>query len=289
MSGSSDSFALRVGDLTIEGRSRAGNETWIRVRELGVALDAGRGPDALIGASRILVSHVHPDHFSGIPFLASQRALQSLEPATVWLPHESKDLAEELMRVHERLEECRYPVRFVAASPGDRFPLKKNLEARAHRAPHRIPAVAWELVERRTKLRPELRHLPGEVLAEMRANHESITEEHDLSRLFYSGDADAGIFASAPAVFDAAIVLIECTYVRSEDRERAGRWGHLHLDEILEQADRMRAGEIVLLHFSLRDRIEDIHREVRQRCPASLRSRIRLALPAPWNRIDAPR
>lgn len=286
MSIESDLFSLRVGELTLEGRSRAGNETWIRIPELGIALDAGRGPDALIGVARILISHAHPDHFAGIPFLASQRALQNLEPATVWLPAESRDAAADLMRAHERLEQCRYPLELVGASPGDRFPLRRNLEARAHRAPHRIPALAWELVERRTKLRPEFRHLPGEVLAEMRVARPEILEERFISKLFYSGDADAGLFETAPAVFDSEIAVIECTYVLPEDRERAGRWGHLHVDEIFERADQFSAGTIVMMHFSLRNRVEDIHREISSRCPEVLRDRVRLALAEPWDRIS---
>lgn len=280
-----DRFSIQLGELTVEGRSRAGNETWMRVPQLGIALDAGRGPDPLIGASRIFISHVHPDHFAGVPFLASQRALQNLPPASVWLPAESRDTAADLMRIHERLEECAYPLELIGAAPGDRFRVRRNLEARAHRAPHRIPAVAWEFLERRTRLRPQFRHLPGEVLAEVRTSGTQITEEHFVSLLFYSGDADAGIFETAPAIFDAKVVIVESTYVMDEDRERAGRWGHLHADEIFERASLFSAEWIVLMHFTLRHRMQEIHSGIAKRCPAALRERIRLALPAPLDRI----
>lgn len=285
MKGAEDYFSLTAGGLTLEGRSRAGNETWIRVRELGLALDVGKGPDPLIGTSRLFVSHVHLDHFGGVPFLASQRSMQGLPPPTVWLPQESLRIARELIEVHERLEECRYPVDLIGASPGDRFELRKGLEARPHRAPHRLPSVAWEFLERRVKLRTEFRHLPGEVLGEMKRTRPDAFETRYSSRLFYSGDCDAGIFDSAPALFESAVTILECTYVADGERERAAQWRHLHADDIFDHAERFRSEAIVLVHFTLRESVERIHREISARCPVVLRERLLLALPEPWNRV----
>lgn len=279
-----DGFRLSVGGLTLEGRSRAGNETWIRVRELGLALDVGRGPDALVGTHRLFVSHVHLDHFAGVPVLISQRSLQSMQPPAIWLPEPSRPLVEELIRIFGRLEGFEYEADLVGADAGDRFPLRENLEARAHEASHRVPAIAWEFRERRVKVRPQFRHLPGEVLGEMKRAGTDAFEERFHSRLMYSGDTDAGIFEDSPAIFDTDVAVVECTYVRPADRDRGKQWQHLHADEIFERADHFR-GDVVLVHFSLRDNARTIHETLEKRCPAVLRGRLHLGLPEPWHRI----
>ena len=279
-----DGFRLQIEGMTFEGRSRAGNETWIRVRELGLALDVGRGPDALVGTGKLFVSHVHLDHFAGVPVLISQRSLQSMEPPVVWLPGESRDLVADLIRTFGSLEGFEYRVELVGATPGDRFTIRRNLEARAHRATHRVPALAWEFRERRVKLAPAFRHLPGEVLREMKRNGHEAFEETWHSRLMYTGDTDREIFEVSPAIFDTDVAVVECTYVREEDRERGRQWQHLHADEIFEHAERFR-GSVLLVHFSLRDTPEQIHTMLTRRCPAVLRGRLFLALPAPYDVI----
>lgn len=44
---------IQTPRFSIEGKSRAGNETYFRVRELGVSLDIGRCPDLLISVPHI--------------------------------------------------------------------------------------------------------------------------------------------------------------------------------------------------------------------------------------------
>ncbi|HSP35679.1 MAG TPA: hypothetical protein VLU46_15310 [Thermoanaerobaculia bacterium] len=70
--------------FTIEGRSRAGHETWFRVRELGVALDIGRCPDPVIPLPHVFVTHAHLDHAVGIPFYAGLRHLQRIDGGRVY-------------------------------------------------------------------------------------------------------------------------------------------------------------------------------------------------------------
>src|SRR5690606_34250778 len=77
---------LVVGELSIEGWSRAGEESWYRVRPPGIGLDAGRGASALVGASDLFLSHGHLDHALGVPWVLSQRRLQGLSPARIHCP-----------------------------------------------------------------------------------------------------------------------------------------------------------------------------------------------------------
>ena len=63
---------LRLGDLRIEGWSRAGDETWFRVHPAGLAFDTGRGAFQLAGAHDVFLSHGHLDHALGLPYVLSR-------------------------------------------------------------------------------------------------------------------------------------------------------------------------------------------------------------------------
>jgi ribonuclease Z len=54
------------------------------------------------------------------------------------------------------------------------------------------------------------------------------------------------------------VLLIECSFVAPEDRDRAREYAHMHLDDIAERAALFENEAIVLTHFSLRYRPEEI-------------------------------
>ena len=89
---------LRFDELKIEGWSRAGDQTWIRVHPPGLAFDAGRGAASLVGARDIFLSHGHLDHALGVPFVLSHRAMQEEGATRVFCP---RAVAEPLTRLVE--------------------------------------------------------------------------------------------------------------------------------------------------------------------------------------------
>ncbi|HVT45283.1 MAG TPA: MBL fold metallo-hydrolase [Thermoanaerobaculia bacterium] len=272
--------------FTIEGKSRAGNETYFRIRELGIGLDIGRCPDSLVGLSHIFVTHAHLDHAVGIPFYAGQRRLQRLPPGTVYLPAETIPDFRQLMRLHEKLEGTEYDLILVGMSPGQSLPLRRNLVVRAHESSHRVVACSWEFLERRHKLRPELSSLPAGELALRRRSGESIDVERLHPILFYTGDTDRRILEENDELYRTEVLMIECSFIAPEHRELAMRYRHIHIDDLFEVSDRFENAMIVLTHFSLRYTPSEIHRTIASRCPAGLRSRLRLALPEPFDRIE---
>src|SRR5437868_9646786 len=103
-------FSLRTEHLTIEGCSRAGHESFFRVKELGVALDIGRCPDLVIPSPHVFITHAHLDHSVGVPFYAGQRRLQRSGGGTVYVPEESAADFRELMALHMRMEQTDYDI-----------------------------------------------------------------------------------------------------------------------------------------------------------------------------------
>ena len=59
-------------------------------------------------------------------------------------------------------------------------------------------------------------------------------------------------------------------------REKIHKFGHMHLDDFIERADRFENELIVCGHLSTRYTAHEVRRTVEARLPASLRDRLRL-------------
>ena len=282
----SETFVLKTPHFTIEGRSRAGHETWFRVRELGVALDIGRCPDPVIPLPHVFVTHAHLDHAVGIPFYAGQRHLQRIEGGRVYVPSESAEDFRALMALHEKLENTGYDIEIVGLAAGDASPLGRNHVVRAHRATHRVAARAYEFLEIRHHLKKEFADADSNELARLRHEGVSVVDEVEQSMLFYTGDTDRGILEENAQLFRSEVLMIECSFVADGHQERAAKYRHIHLDDLVDFADRFENETIVLTHFSRRYSRETIRDTLRRRCPAALRERIRLALPHPFTTLE---
>ena len=278
-------FTLPTEHFTIEGCSRAGHETWFRIRELGLALDIGRCPDEVIHLPHIFVSHAHLDHSAGIPFYAGQRRLQRLPAGRVYVPEESAVDMRALMALHERMEGTGYEIEIVGMAENQVVPLGRTHRVRAHRATHRVAARAWEVMETRHHLKKEFAGMEGAQLAKLRQDGVALTEDVQYPVLFYTGDTDRGIFEQNDAIFKARVLMIECSFVMAGHQQRAAEYRHIHFDDLVDFKDRFENDLILLTHFSRRYSRQEIRDEIRRRCPEVLRDRIRLALPEPFGRL----
>lgn len=276
---------IRTPRMTIEGVSRAGNETWFRVRELGISLDIGRCPDALVGLHHIFITHAHLDHALGVPYYGAQRRLYRLGVGKVFVPAETADDFRALIALHEKMAQTEYALELIPLAPGETWRLRRDLLVRAHRATHRVPANAWEFLESRHKLRPELADRPGEDLARLRSEGVELEMRVERPILFYTGDTDRRILEQTDAMFEAEVLMIECSFTGEGEEDRAAEYTHIHLSDIWEFAERFRNETIVLTHFSLRDSPAEIHARVKAEAPRALRERLVLALPEPFTRV----
>jgi ribonuclease Z len=280
-----DHFTLRTPHLVVEGRSRAGHETYFRIRELGVALDIGRCPDLVVPMEHVFVTHAHLDHAAGIPFYAAQRKLQQLGAGTVYVPAESAGGFEELLAVQRRLTGSELLLDIVGLATGEEVRFGRNHLVRAHAASHRVVARAYELVDVRHHLRKEFIGMGREDIGRLRREGVQVDEPYVRSLLFYTGDTDRGLLETCEAAFKSEVLMIECSFVMDGHQDRAAQYRHIHIDDIADFADRFENECIVLTHFSQRYSREEIRDHVRRRLPVSLHDRVRLALPEPWQRL----
>jgi ribonuclease Z len=260
--------ALRLGELSIEGWSRAGEETWFRVHPPGLAFDCGRGALELSGARDLFVSHGHLDHALGVPWVLSQRTLHHREPTRVVCPREVAADLGELIEAAARLERVRYGYEILPVGPGDRVEVGRDLAVVPFATEHVVPSLGFHLLRRRHHLRAALRGLDGTRLAALRRAGTPIEDESEEVWLSYCGDTAAGVFERAPRLVESRVLMIECTFLGGPMRRRGSEYGHLHVEDLAERADQLAGCEAILLHhLSRRHTVAELRGEVERLMP----------------------
>ena len=257
-------LATSWGELRLAGGSRAGEASLVLLPQLRLALDAGRPARALVPLGDVVVSHGHMDHILGLPAWASQRQLNGIPGGRVYVPPAIAGGVAELLATCARLEGgTPYDVEVIAVSPGEVRPLRRGFELRFFATSHWVETLGCCVEWVRRRLRPELAGLEP---AELRRRHgagEAITEEVRTPLVAYLADTGPEVFAAEPWLAAVEVLVVECTFLRPSERERARRFGHMHLDDLVERAPGLRNRHLVLTHLSRRHRLAPGSRLIR--------------------------
>jgi ribonuclease Z len=218
---------MALGDLRLVGTSIAARATAFAVPEFGVALDIGRLTPTLAAQPTVLLSHGHLDHTSGILAYLNLRArFHPDEPPRVVAP---AAVAGPLLRALELMpgmESVRKRVRLgnviVAAEPGVPVPLAGG-SATPFAADHGVPTLGWAL--------------------------RRVGEQRPV--LVFAADGSTAPFAADPGLLDAAVAVVECTFVEKNRVIAARLAAHAHLSDWLELAPRLACDVLVLSHLPL--------------------------------------
>lgn len=273
------SVELRFGELSLAGWSRAGDETWIRVHPPGLAFDVGRGPQALAGTGDLFLSHGHLDHALGVPYVLSQRTLHRAAATRVFCPQPLLAPLAGLIRAAEAMEHAAYRYEIHPLAPGDRVEVGRDLAVEAFAVDHVIPTLGFHLLRTRRRLPAALAGLVAAELVALRERGIPTAETHEELWLTYCGDTGAGVFDIEPRLFASTVLLLECTYLSAEHRDKGERYKHLDLGEIERRAASFRNQAVVLHHLSRRHQVAELRAEVDRRLPG-LAERVHLLVEA---------
>jgi ribonuclease Z len=265
--------------ITVEGYSRAAVQTYWRIPELKIGFDLGAQPWAFMGTPTWLVSHTHIDHIIALPVYVARRRMMRMEPPTIYLPETAIEPVQRILRLVTRLDRGRLPCNLIAARPGDEIELSRELVVTVSATRHTVPSLGFVVWERRRKLKPEYADLPGTAIRDLRLGGTEVTREFRIPRLAYLGDSSPEGLDNCPAMYEAEVLIIEMTFVApSHRKERIHKFGHMHLDDVVERREKLKNELIIAAHFSTRYHTRQIERYVQRALPDMLAGRLHLWL-----------
>jgi ribonuclease Z len=272
-------LSCRHGGLTVEGWSRAAVQTYWRIPELKIGFDLGAQPWDFMGTPTWLLSHVHLDHVAALPVYVARRRMMRMEPPVVYLPAYALEDVRRLLLILQRLDRGRMVCDLRGIEPGAEFELSREHVVTAFGTTHTIPSLGYVVWERRFKLKEEYLGLAGDRIRDLRQSGTVVTREVRTPLLAYTGDTSPAGLDSCPAAFQAKILIAELSFIRpNHRRERIHKFGHMHLDDYLERADRFQNEVIIWGHLSTRYHAQEVRRLVESKLPPTLRDRVRLWL-----------
>lgn len=263
--------------LTIEGYSRAAVQSYWRVPELKIGFDLGGSPWSFMGTQTMCVTHAHLDHLAALPVYVARRRMMKMEPPTIYLPEEAVENVQRLLQVWQRLDRGRMVCEIKGVKAGDEIELSREHVMTVFGTKHTVPSVGYVIWDRRRKLKPEFQKLTGDQIRDIRLGGTDVTHEVRKPLVCYVGDSSPDGLDGYPPVYEAQILITELTFFRPEHRkEKIHKFGHTHLDDIIERADKFQNELIILGHFSTRCHDVQMKQAVDRRMPAHLRERVEL-------------
>lgn len=271
---------IQLGTVQLTGVSVGGVYTSLALPELDFMFDVGIAPRSFVGVSNLALSHGHADHSGALVTLLGIRGLSKVPPPRIFLPAE---IAEDVRQgvSHFNLAQSRgLPLELMPMVPGQEFAIAPDLRLIAFRTLHTVPSLGYRLVRVVRKLKAEWLHLSGPEIKQRRELGEDLFEEVLRPEVAYATDTLIDVLDKEPELYRSKILILECTFLderkgRKECRDKC----HIHLDEILERADRFENEHLVLMHFSQLYRPSEVFEILERRVPPHLAARLRIFAP----------
>jgi len=270
---------LEYKGLTIEGYSRAAVQSYWRIPELKLGFDLGGSPWSFMGTQTFFITHAHLDHMAALPVYVARRRMMKMDPPTIYVPEAARDNVERMLRSWQNLDRGRMMCDLIGVKPGDEITLSREHVVTVFETKHTVPSVGYVVWDCRKKLKPELEGLSQDEIRDRRMGGEEVTQEIRVPIVCYTGDTAPAGLDGYPPVYESRILITEMTFFRPEHRkEKIHKFGHMHLDDIIERADRFQNELIILAHFSTRYHERQVENAVGQRLPSVLKERVKLWL-----------
>ena len=268
---------MTFNGLTIEGYSRAAVQSYFRIPELKLGFDLGGSPWSFMGTPTFFITHAHLDHMAALPVYVARRRMMKMEPPTIYVPESVVGNVRGMLSAWQKLDRGRMACELIGVRDGDEFELSRENVVTVFQTKHTVPSVGYVVWNRRRKLKEKYQNLTGEQIRDIRLSGDEVTDEIRHPIVCYVGDTAPAGLDRYPPVYEADILITELTFFRPEHRrQKIHKFGHTHLDDLLERADKFKNQLIIASHFSTRYHENQIQKAVERRLPDSLKDRVRL-------------
>lgn len=264
-----------LGAFTLQGASRATAASYWRLKELDVAFDMGHCPQAFIGVPRVFLTHCHLDHAMGIVYWAAQRQMMRMPGGTIYVPAGTEDGMRSVLKSWAVMQgpRGRYDCAVLALADGDELEVQRGVSVRAFRTEHSVPSQGYMVIEKKEKLRPEFAGLSPLEIGKLKRDGVSITAPVQRVVFAITGDTTRLPFDRVPEVAAAETLVGECTYITPDHAHLARPMSHLHLNDYGDVVNDLKVKRLILTHYSLRYKEDEIVGLVRANVHADLADR----------------
>ena len=270
----STGYPLQIEGLKLLGYSVAGITTSLVMPEVDVCFDVGQGLPFQIPVPNILITHGHMDHASGLPYLIAMKSMMGQVIPNIYMPELLVDPMTRIMKIWAEIDHHEYKFNFIPTRDGQSVQLKGNYSFQTFPTFHRVPANGYTIFERKKRLKKKYQGATQQELGHLRRQGDEIDERIDEPILSFTGDSKIE-FLENDAARNSRVLVMEVTYWdKKKSVENAREWGHIHLDELIENLDQIQARKIVLIHASARYSTRVLNETLEDRIPEHHKDRI---------------
>lgn len=266
---------INLGEISIEGYSRAAVQSYWRVPEWKIGFDIGAQPWDFMGTPTWFLSHTHLDHIASLPVYVARRRMMKMDPPVIYLPEAAIGPTEAILKSFSRLDRGRLPCTLLPVTEGMEVELSRELIVTAHPTVHSITSFGFVVWQRRRKLKPEFQGLSGDQIRDLRLAGTEVTSEQRVPLLGYTGDTSPAGLDNNPVFYQVKYLITEMTFLaKGHRREKIHKHGHMHLDDFRERIGRFENEKIILGHFSVRYSRPQISKYIEKAFPTLLDGRM---------------
>ena len=276
---------LEAQPYRVRGVSVGGVYTSLQVPELSAVFDVGMPLRSFAATPQIFLSHAHADHIGALVTLLGIRGMMQVPPPKVFVPAPVLETVQRALDTFSELQRHALTVELIGMTAGEEHEAEAAMRVRAFRTHHTVPSLGYQFLRRVQKLREAYRGLPGDEIRQLREAGEEIFDVEERLEFAYATDTLVRVLDTHPELYRSRVLMMECTFLDEKKGLPAVHAGcHIHLDEIIERAERFENEHLILMHFSQLYAPREVHEIIERRVPPSLRERVRVFAPksGPW-------